>query len=118
MSDVLAVSVQDDNQQIPLRLASLFGWVELVRVLLHRGETANSMDILGRTPLHQVAGSKYYHSRLLATLNQVRITKLLLEHGAVVNAQDHDNTTPLHIASYYGKVDIVKVLLDCGAPSN
>ena len=102
-----------DNQQIPLRLASLFGWVEMVRILLHRGATANSMDDRGRTLLHQVAGSKY-----CSRPNDVRIAQLLLEHGADVNAQDDDNTTPLHVASYHGRVDLVRVLLDHGATPN
>ena len=106
------MSIQD-NEQIPLRLASLFGWVEMVRILLHRGATVNSVDNRGRTLLHQVAGSKY-----CSRLNDVRIAQLLLDHGTGVNAQDNDNTTPLHVASYYGKADLVKVLLDRGATSN
>ena len=107
------MSVQDDNKQIPLHLASLFGWVEMVRILLHRGVTANSMVNLGRTPLHHVAGSKY-----CSRPNDVRIAQLLLEHGAGVNAQDNDNTTPLHMASLCGRVDVVEVLLDHGATSS
>ena len=107
------MSVQDDNQQIPLRMASMFGWVEMVQILLHRGATVNSMDIRGRTPLHQVVRSKY-----CSWLNDVRITQLLLEHGAGVNAQDNDNMTPLLVASFYGRVDMVKVLLDHGATTS
>ena len=110
--DVPAVSVQD-NQQIPLRLASLCGWVEMARVLLHRGATANSEDNFGRTALHQVARSTYS-----PWLNEACIAQLLLEHGAGVNAHDNVNITPLHVASYHGKVDVVKVLLDHGATSN
>ena len=68
---------------------------------------------LGRTPLHQVAGSEY-----CSRLNDVRIAQLLLEHGADVNAPDNDNTTPLHVASYHRRVDLVTLLLDHGAAPN
>ena len=32
-----------------------------------------------------------------------------------VNAQDENDLTPLHLASYYGWVEMVRALLDCGA---
>jgi ankyrin repeat protein len=38
--------------------------------------------------------------------------KLLLEAGADVNKADKDGWTPLYIAAYYGRVEIVRLLLD------
>ena len=99
----------------PLHLASLYGWVEIVRELLDRGATTCSEDSLGRTPLHLVAGSGYY-----PWYDDVRVhvAQLLIEHGADVNSRDEDNSTPLHVASYYSRVYMVQVLLDHGATAN
>ncbi|KAF8476566.1 ankyrin repeat-containing domain protein, partial [Russula ochroleuca] len=49
------------------------------------------------------------------------VAQLLLEHGADVNARiehggDDDNgRTPLHTAANYGRVEVVRVLLEHGA---
>ena len=101
----------------PLHLASLYGWAEIVRELLDRGATACSEDNLGRTPLHLVAGSKYYPRRDDARV-RVRSAQLLLEHGADVNSRDEDKSTPLHVASYCCRADVVQVLLDHGATAS
>jgi ankyrin repeat protein len=100
------VQVQNKNHLTPLHLASFYGWVKLVRMLLNRGETANREDNLGRTPLHMVAKG----SRDLGHDASVRVAKLLLEHGADIDAQSKDSATPLHVASYYGRVEMVRVL--------
>jgi ankyrin repeat protein len=102
--------VQNKNHLTPLHLASFYGWVELVRILLERGATTHSEDNLGRTPLHLVAkgNSDIGH-------DGVGVAQLLLEHGADINSQDKQNTTPLHLSSYRGKVEIARVLLDRGA---
>jgi ankyrin repeat protein len=104
-------NVQDENDLTPLHLASFYGWVEMVQVLLDCGATAHSEDKLGRTPLHLVAKGT---SRDTGH-NGVGVVELLLEHGADSNAQDKRQKTPLHLASYYGNVEIVRVLLGRGA---
>ncbi|KAH8993414.1 ankyrin repeat-containing domain protein [Lactarius akahatsu] len=108
ITELLLEHGADVNAQV--HLASYFGNVKILRVLLDRGATANSKRKLGRTPLHLAAEGKH--------INGVRITDLLLEHGADVNAQDKDNTTPLHLASYCGRVKIARMLLDRGANAN
>jgi ankyrin repeat protein len=41
--------------------------------------------------------------------------KRLLERGANVNEKDKYDATPLHLASYYKRLEIIRVLLDHGA---
>ena len=106
------INAQGKDSAIPLHLASYYGGVDMVQMLLDHGATANSKGNLGRTSLHLVAGSKHY------PLDDVRVTLLLLEHHVDVNVQDEDNSTPLHVASYYGRVDMVDVLLRHGATAN
>jgi hypothetical protein len=40
---------------------------------------------------------------------------LLLERGEDVNVQNKQQRTPLHLASYFGKLEIARLLLDRGA---
>jgi ankyrin repeat protein len=48
----------------------------------------------------------------------VRMAQLLLDRGADVNGQPKGDWTPLHWASYHGKLDIVRLLIDHGATMN
>ena len=105
-SDV-AAEVQDKDQLTPLHLASLYGWVEMVRVLLNCCTTVNSEDNLGRTPLHMVSLAR---DKCFAQENGVYIAQLLLEHGAEVNAQDNNHATPLDFAWHHGKPKIASFL--------
>jgi ankyrin repeat protein len=43
------------------------------------------------------------------------IARLLLERGADVNALSKIQSTPLHVASYNGKLELARLLLDHGA---
>jgi ankyrin repeat protein len=64
----------------------------------------------GETPLHLMSRSKYESKE-----HGVSFARLLLERGLDVNALDKDQNTPLHSASYLGRLEIVRVLLDYGA---
>jgi ankyrin repeat protein len=107
------VNLQDKNQLTPLHLASLYGWVEMVRVLLDRGATANSEDNLGQTPLHMVSLGTY-----ISLEDGARIAQLLLENGADVNAQDNNHATPLDLAKRYGRTEVESLLLRYGDKAN
>ena len=45
----------------------------------------------------------------------VHVAQLLLDRGVDVNIRRKDYRTPLHVASYYGKLEIVQLLLANGA---
>jgi len=107
------VHVQNQNHPTPLHFASLFGRLDIARVLLDYGATVNSEEYFGWTPLHLVAAGPYNFEQ-----DRIRIAQLLLERGADVNAQGEDSETPLHLASYVGRVAIARVLLDRGAAAN
>ena len=105
--------IPNKSHLTPLHLASLYGRLDIARVLLNYGASANLVDKFGRTPFHLVVEGKYNSEQ-----DRLRFAQLLLEHGAFTNAQDEDDATPLHLASYHGKVEIVRLLLDRGAASN
>ena len=106
------VNTRRNNRQTPLHIASYFGIVEMVRLLLDRGADpeADADGDMGSKPLHFVSHGKYRSKE-----DGVHVAQLLLERGADVNTRRHDHRTPLHVASYSGNVEIVYLLLDHGA---
>ena len=75
------------------------------RFLLERGMNPNHMNWRGFTLLHDMA-----HTGDLAK------ARLLIEHGADINSVDDEyRSTPLGYAARWGHVEMVKLLLDCGA---
>jgi ankyrin repeat protein len=99
------MNVEEKNQVTPLHLASLYGWVEMVRVLLDRGAAVDSKDNLGRTHLHMVSQGAYASQE-----DGVRIAQLLLKHGAHVNARDNNHKTPSYFAFLHRKLGISSLL--------
>jgi len=98
-----------------LHLASHFGRVKVVLVLLDAGANSNAKNAQGQTPLHLVSQSPYYSQR--DGVN-VTVAQLLLEHGADVNVQDKNHATPSDIASYHGRTEIASLLLHYGGKAN
>ena len=106
------VNTRRNDHWTPLHVASCFGNVEIVRLLLDHGADpeANAEAGMGEKPLHKVSYGKYRSQE-----DGVRVAQLLLECGADVNTRRSDHQTPLHLASYFGNVEIVRLLLDHGA---
>ena len=98
------------NSRTPLHFACSWGRFEIVRLLLDNGAKANGKTDSGETPLHAAANGKYGSQE-----DGVRVAKLLLARGVDANIRDNDERTPLHVASGYGKLEIVRLLLDHGA---
>src|SRR5438034_11641524 len=85
----LANAWADDGFQ-PLGLASFFGHVEAVRLLVERGAEVNSAsrNQMKVRPLHSAAATEDPDARY-------EIARILLEAGADPNARQQDDFTPL-----------------------
>ena len=93
--------VRNANDESPLMLAALKGYLPLVKKLV-----ANDADVNkpGWTPLHYAA-----------TGGHVPIVEFLLEESAYIDAESPNGTTPLMMAAMYGSPEAVKVLIQAGA---
>ncbi len=90
----------------PLGLASFFGYLEIVTLLLTKGAKVNvaSRNDQHVMPLHSSVASR-----------NIPISKVLLEHGADVNAKQQEDFTPLLEAAHNGQLEMVELLLSYGA---
>ncbi|KAN0141504.1 Ankyrin repeat-containing domain protein [Lactarius tabidus] len=104
------VNSQRKNNWTPLHVASYYGNLELIRLLLGYGAKADTECDNGENPLHKVSYGKYKHPE-----DGVSVAGLLLKHGVDVNTRNKDHLTPLYVASYVGNIEIVRLLLDHGA---
>src|SRR6266702_3376122 len=107
------VNEQDKNNATPLDVASDYKNPEIIRVLLDHSAKAKTETDIGETTLHGVSCVKYESQE-----DEVPVAQLLLECSVDVNTQHKDHRTPLHLASYHGKLEIVRLLLDRGANAN
>ncbi|KAH9034507.1 hypothetical protein EDB85DRAFT_1947784 [Lactarius pseudohatsudake] len=77
--------------------------VRVAWLLLERGMDANRIRNNQCTPLYE---------------DGVHMAQLLPECDSDVSARGKDKWTPSHAASYYGRPEIVRLLLDRGAEAN
>ena len=97
----------DGNGVTPLSVAAYHGYNRIVAALLDRGAVVDQATYHGRSPL------------IVACEENKRDTvELLLARGANIEFRSgflQTAFTPLHISTFYGHVDLVRLLLDHGA---
>ena len=92
------VSMEDLNQS--LYIASRFGYMKIVELLITKGALINSLTFMGRNSLHLASFSGHVSTALL-----------LIDKGISYLLKDEDGWTPLHLAAQQGHVSTVKTLL-------
>jgi ankyrin repeat protein len=94
----------------PLGLASFFGHVGAVRLLIERGADVNSAsrNDFKVAPLHSAVAEKHADTRY-------ELAALLLEHGADPTARQQDEFTPLMAADQQGDARLRELLVEHGA---
>jgi ankyrin repeat protein len=107
------VNAEDKDQSSPLHSASYSGKLEIARALLDHGAKANLKNDRGETPLHQVSRGEYE-----SQADGVSIAKLLLDRGVDANSRDENGVTSLHLASWCGKLEIARLLLEHSTSKN
>jgi ankyrin repeat protein len=95
------VEVRTAQDESPLMLAALKGYVEICQQLIARDADVNKP---GWTPLHYAS-----------TSGHIAIMRLLLDNHAYIDAASPNGSTPLMMASQYGTNDAVELLLEAGA---
>jgi ankyrin repeat protein len=119
------VNARSSDSDTALCSAAWYGDLEMVQVLLNLKVNVNDRGLNNWTPIHTASQgptstsphTSYNNPQLLPD-----VALLLLEHGADVNARiehegkDDEGVTPLHLAAAdYGRVEVVRVLLEHGA---
>ena len=92
-----------------LGLASFFGHISLMKLLLERRANPNiaSNNPYRVAPIHSACANSHFE-----------IAELLIIHGADVNARQMQGVTPLHSAAHNGQTRISRLLIENGADIN
>lgn len=99
----------DYNFQVtPLHYAAMYGFDEIIEILIKHKADVNAQDSSGLTPLHNAVG-RYLSERLPQHIGSseefIRCINLLLEHGANPHIKDLAwETTPLDYAKEYSSI--------------
>uniref|UniRef100_A0A8C6KSX4 Ankyrin repeat and sterile alpha motif domain containing 1B n=1 Tax=Nothobranchius furzeri TaxID=105023 RepID=A0A8C6KSX4_NOTFU len=93
-------TMRNNRQETPLDLAALYGRLQVVRMLVSAHPNLMSSHTRLHTPLH-LAARNGHHTTI----------QTLLEAGMDVNCVT-ENGSALHEAALFGKMDVVRLLLD------
>lgn len=93
----------------PLGLASFFGHIDIVKLLLANDADPNipANNQFKVAPIHSACAISNYE-----------IASLLIKNGANVNAKQMQGVTPLHTAAHNGQNELAKLLIESGADIN
>ncbi len=95
------IEAQNTEGRTALHLASKYGHLKVVELLLESGAKVNASCYDGQTSLH-----------LAAAAGNFNVVDVLLKAGAEVNTRDKDGNTPIHLAALSGREGTVSVLLE------
>ena len=105
--DQAMLNAQNSWSRTGLFLACKYGHVDIALILLEKGASVNTKDIIGNTPLHFA----------VRTRNEA-LVRLLLEAGADIESKDECGFGPLYTAVRIGSLPMVQMLLDYKANPN
>uniref|UniRef100_A0A146YWN6 Inversin n=1 Tax=Fundulus heteroclitus TaxID=8078 RepID=A0A146YWN6_FUNHE len=134
------INMADKYGGTALHAASLSGHVSTVRLLLEKGATVDSLDVMKHTPLFRACEMGYKdviltliegsacvdlvdvdgHTALhwAALGGNAEVCQILMENGISPNVQDHAGRTPLQCAAYGGYITCMAVLMENNADPN
>jgi ankyrin repeat protein len=101
------------HDETPLDLASSYGHLTAVHLLIERGADVAAQNEHGETSLHLALTVTSF--RMALKPGQVEVARMLIERGADVVAQNKDGDAPLHLASRNGQVEVACMLIERGA---
>lgn len=97
-----------DSSGTPLMTAILGNHEAIVRLLLEKGADPNTETAYG-------SGGHALHKAVSGYRLNRSIIKLLITIGATIDAKDGKGETPLLLATKYGHIDVMSLLLEHGA---
>uniref|UniRef100_H2ML33 Ankyrin repeat and sterile alpha motif domain containing 1B n=1 Tax=Oryzias latipes TaxID=8090 RepID=H2ML33_ORYLA len=95
-------TMRNNRQETPLDLAALYGRLQVVRMLVNAHPNLMTGHTRLHTPLHLAARNGHYST-----------IQTLLDAAMEVNCVT-ENGSALHEAALFGKMDVVRLLLDSG----
>ncbi|MFH0826072.1 MAG: ankyrin repeat domain-containing protein [Pseudomonadota bacterium] len=101
------VSTKEDEGHILLKMTTLDGYLESVKLLQDQGAEFSTKEEEGHTALMWASSA-----------GNEEVMKLLIEKGADINAKSNTGYTAFMLASSGGQLEVVKLLLDKGADVN